>query len=112
MTIVNYNLAAFNSFVRLQMDSLNARGETLSGVLINLFKGYLVAPNKVFNLYKKQKKTTMKRVKTSPRMISSQSQRINTSPWLEAANGMPHGTNENNCPNSQTGYAFQKEERR
>jgi len=38
------------------MDALNARGETSSDILINLFKGYLAAPDKEFNMYIKQKK--------------------------------------------------------
>ena len=59
MTSVDYNVTTFNGFFRLQMDSLQARGETYN-VLINLFKGYLVVPDKEFNQYIKQKKNNYK----------------------------------------------------
>jgi len=56
MTSVDYNMTTFNVFIRLQMDSLQDLGETTNDVLLNLFKGYLAAPNKEFNLYIKQNK--------------------------------------------------------
>ena len=59
MTSVDYNVTTFNGFFRLQMDSLQDRGETYN-VLINLFKGYLVVPDKEFNQYIKQKKNNYK----------------------------------------------------
>jgi len=56
MTSVNHNVTPFNKFVRLQLDALTARGESLSDVMVNLFKGYLAAPDKEFAAYIKQKK--------------------------------------------------------
>jgi len=56
MTSIDCNVTTFNGFVRLQMDALNARGETSSDILINLFKGYLAVPDKEFKMYIKQKK--------------------------------------------------------
>ena len=60
MTSIDYNITTFNGFVRFQMDALKARGETSSDILINLFKGYLAAPNKEFNMYIKQEKNDHK----------------------------------------------------
>jgi len=56
MTSVDHNVTAFNEFVRLQLDALTARGESSSDVMVNLFKGYLAAPDKEFAAYIKQKK--------------------------------------------------------
>ena len=56
MTSVNHNVTSFNEFVRLQLDALTARGESSSDVMVNLFKGYLAAPDKEFAAYIKQKK--------------------------------------------------------
>jgi len=60
MASIDYNITTFNGFAILQMDALNARGETSSDILINLFKGYLAAPNKEFNMYIKQMKNEYK----------------------------------------------------
>jgi len=43
MTSVENNETTFNEFVRLQLDTLTARGESSSDVMVNLFKGYLTA---------------------------------------------------------------------
>ena len=56
LTSVDHNVTAFNEFVRLQIDALAARGESSSDVMVNLFKGYLAAPDKEFAAYIKQKK--------------------------------------------------------
>jgi len=55
MASIDYNITTFSGIVRLQMDALNARGETSSYILINIFKGYLSAPDMEFNWYIKQK---------------------------------------------------------
>ena len=60
MTSIDYNVTSFNEFVRLQLDTLTARGESSSDVMVNLFKGYLVAPDKEFSTYIKQKKNNYK----------------------------------------------------
>jgi len=60
MTSIDYNVTAFNEFVRLQLDALTARGESSSDVMVNLFKGYLAAPDKEFSTYIKQKKNDYK----------------------------------------------------
>lgn len=60
MTSVNNNMTTFNKFVRLQLDALTARGESSSDVMVNLFKGYLAAPDKEFATYIKQKKNDFK----------------------------------------------------
>ena len=39
MTSIDYNVTAFNQFVRLQLEALTARGESSSDVMVNLFKG-------------------------------------------------------------------------
>ena len=41
-----------------QLDALTARGESSSDVMVNLFKGYLAAPDKEFSAYIKQKKNS------------------------------------------------------
>ena len=43
MPKVNSDIVKFNTFVRLLLDSLAARGEESSDTLVNLFKGYLAA---------------------------------------------------------------------
>lgn len=48
---VGYNITKFNGYVKLLVDSLAARGETTQDLLINLFKGYLSAPDKEFGRY-------------------------------------------------------------
>jgi len=48
---VNNNVSTFNEFVRLLLDALTARGESSSNVMVNLFKGYLAAPDKEFMTY-------------------------------------------------------------
>jgi len=58
MTSIDYNVTTFNEFVRLQLDALTARGESSSDVMVNLFKGYLAAPDKEFSAYIKQKKNS------------------------------------------------------
>jgi len=58
MTSVNNNMTTFNKFVRLQLDALTARGESSSDVMVNLFKGYLAAPDNA--TYIKQKKNDFK----------------------------------------------------
>jgi len=55
MASTDYNVTTFNGFVRLRI-ALNTRGETSSNFLINLFKGYLLALDKEFNMYIEQKK--------------------------------------------------------
>lgn len=53
---VGYDISKFNGYVKLLIDSLAARGETTQDLLINLFKGYLAAPDKEFNAYITRKK--------------------------------------------------------
>ena len=60
MTSVNNNVTTFNEFVRLQLDTLTARGESPSNVMVNLFNGYLAALDKEFATYIKQKKNYYK----------------------------------------------------
>ena len=56
MDSIDYNKTTFNGFIRLQMDSRNARVDISIDILIKLFKGYLSAPDKKFDMYIKQKK--------------------------------------------------------
>jgi len=54
MTSKDNNVTTFNGLVRLQLDFLTARGKSSSYVILNLFKGYLAAPDKEFTTYIKQ----------------------------------------------------------
>ena len=56
MVCLHSNATAVDEFVRLQKDALEARGESSSDIMVNIFKGYLVAPDKEFGSYIKQKK--------------------------------------------------------
>lgn len=51
MTSINSNISVFNENVRIQVQSLAARGQTTSDLLINLFKGYAVASDQEFRTY-------------------------------------------------------------
>ena len=48
---VNSVIVKFNTYVRLLLDSLAARGEESSDTLVNLFKGYQAASDKPFTDY-------------------------------------------------------------
>jgi hypothetical protein len=48
MSELDSNVKAFNQYVKAQIKNLAARGETSSGLLINLFKGYRSADNVKF----------------------------------------------------------------
>ena len=51
MPKVNSDIVKFNTYVRLLLDSLAARGEESSDTLVNLFKGYQAASDKPFTDY-------------------------------------------------------------
>ena len=51
MPKVNSDIIKFNTYVRLLLDSLAARGEESSDTLVNLFKGYQAASDKPFADY-------------------------------------------------------------
>ena len=48
---VGYNITKFNMYVKNLVDQLRARGEYTNDLLINLFKGYLLATDKLFTAY-------------------------------------------------------------
>ena len=48
---IGCDITHFNGYVRLLIDSLAARGETMQDLLANLFKGYQAASDKVFVSY-------------------------------------------------------------
>jgi len=56
MVLIDSNFTALNDFPRLQMDALEAGGELSSDIMVNLFKGYLAAPDKEISSHIKQKK--------------------------------------------------------
>jgi hypothetical protein len=51
MLSIGGDITKFNTYVKGLVESLNARGETTTDLLINLFKGYLAVEDKSFNLY-------------------------------------------------------------
>jgi hypothetical protein len=51
MTSINFDIEKFNHYVKLQVASLTARGETSNDLLINLFKGYAVVIDQDFKRY-------------------------------------------------------------
>jgi hypothetical protein len=48
---IGADITKFNGYVKLLIDSLAARGETTTNLLMNLFKGYLVVNDKTFIAY-------------------------------------------------------------
>ena len=48
---IGSDVEKFNTYVKNQLDSLNARGETTQDLLANLFKGYAQASDHVFTAY-------------------------------------------------------------
>lgn len=50
MDSIDYNKTTLNGFIRLQMDARNARVDISIDILIKLFKGYLSAPDKKFDM--------------------------------------------------------------
>ena len=48
---INSDVEKFNTYVKNQLDSLNARGESTQDLLANLFKGYAQASDQVFTAY-------------------------------------------------------------
>jgi hypothetical protein len=56
MLKVGGDITKFNTYVKELIDSLTARGETTTDLLINLFKGYLAVEDKSFNSYIMKKK--------------------------------------------------------
>ena len=55
MAVMGFNITKFNEYVMLLVQSLAARGERSDDLLINLFKGYLAAPDKEFKSYVRTK---------------------------------------------------------
>jgi hypothetical protein len=51
MLSIGGDITKFNTYVKGLVESLNARGETTTDLLINLFKGYLAVEDRLFNLY-------------------------------------------------------------
>ena len=51
MPQVGSDITKFNTYVKLLIDSLNARGETSQDTLVNLFKGYQAVSDKPFSEY-------------------------------------------------------------
>ena len=46
MPTIGRDITKFNAYVKLQVDTLAARGETTTDLLTNLFKGYLAASDR------------------------------------------------------------------
>jgi hypothetical protein len=55
---IGQDITKFNGYVKLLIDSLQARGETTQDLLTNLFKGYAVCSDKEFVSYIKRKHET------------------------------------------------------
>ena len=51
MLTIGGDITKFNTYVKELVESLTARGETTTDLLINLFKGYLAVEDKTFHLY-------------------------------------------------------------
>lgn len=51
MLTIGGDITKFNTYVKGLVESLSARGEITTDLLINLFKGYLAVEDKSFNLY-------------------------------------------------------------
>jgi len=51
----NSDVTQFNNFVKAQLDALQARGETLNDIMVNLFKGYKAITDSQFKQYISQK---------------------------------------------------------
>jgi len=51
----NSDVTQFNNFVKAQLDALQARGETLNDIMVNLFKGYTAITDSQFKQYISQK---------------------------------------------------------
>jgi hypothetical protein len=56
MLKIGGDITKFNTYVKELIESLTARGEVTTDLLINLFKGYLAVEDKTFNAYILKKK--------------------------------------------------------
>jgi hypothetical protein len=56
MMALDSDISKFNAYVKTQVIALEARGETTSDLLVNVFKGYETAQDLEFALFIKQKK--------------------------------------------------------
>ena len=56
MVTVGYDISKFNDHVRVLIEGLETRGETSSDIMVNLFKGYANAKDKLFKEYIRTKK--------------------------------------------------------
>jgi hypothetical protein len=56
MSGLDSNITKFNIYVKSQVISLEARGESTNGLLVNLFKGYQIAQDEDFAQFIKRKK--------------------------------------------------------
>ena len=55
MATIDSDIGKFNSYVKQQLATLNARGETTQDLLTNLFKGYLACSDPIFRRYMEKK---------------------------------------------------------
>lgn len=55
LPLIDYDIGKFNLHVQALIEALNARGETTSDLLTNLFKGYLAAKDEKFVKYIEKK---------------------------------------------------------
>ena len=67
---VGQDITKFNAYVKLMVEGLNARGESSSDLLINLFKGYLACSDKEFVSYINLSMTSTRMVNPSPSTLS------------------------------------------
>ena len=56
MMSLNSDISKFNAYVKTQVIALEARGETTTDLLVNVFKGYESAEDAEFSLFVKRKK--------------------------------------------------------
>jgi hypothetical protein len=71
MIELDSNIESFNFYVKTQIQSLLARGETTSNLLINLFKGYKAADDAEFLDFIHRKETPTKKANTNNLMADS-----------------------------------------
>jgi hypothetical protein len=56
MMALGSDISKFNAYVKTQVIALEARGETTTNLLVNVFKGYETAQDSEFALFIKHKK--------------------------------------------------------